>query len=450
MSEFTGQVIELIELFKPFTHDHDLHFRCDNIRALQRPAHPRTTRQALRWDPEAIDWRNYWMDTHFAGLQKWVFPVLDDEFGPKPRSVYTYKDLLELFDATTKLHRHRVALRLLPAHGDEDDREPVVYTYGRVQDMATQGAGSLRERGVAPGDRVMLMSENRPQWGISYFAILTAGATAVPVDEELTHGRGSQPGCASRAPGRSMRLAQGRRARPRRMKAWPCRSATRAPRAAPAPWRRSPAPVLIDALGRQIAAAGLEGVQVVALRRAPGRARRGSAAPCCRRRKGDAVASLIFTSGTTGHAQGRDADAQEPHVDGRQAVVACSGSTSTTACSRVLPLHHTFEFSAGFLMPLMHGASITYLEELDADTLSRRLRRAATSPAWSACPRCGSCSSARSTRHVTERGVLSSARSSRSSIPNRSAAREDRRSTSAPASCCSSPCTASSAAACAC
>jgi hypothetical protein len=32
----------------------------------------------------------------------------------------------------------------------------------------------------------MLMSENRPEWGIAYFAILLAGGTAVPLDKELT------------------------------------------------------------------------------------------------------------------------------------------------------------------------------------------------------------------------------------------------------------------------
>jgi long-chain acyl-CoA synthetase len=35
----------------------------------------------------------------------------------------------------------------------------------------------------------------------------------------------------------------------------------------------------------------------------------------------------------------------------------------------VLPLHHTFEFSAGFLMPLLHGAQITYLEEVSPESL---------------------------------------------------------------------------------
>ena len=33
----------------------------------------------------------------------------------------------------------------------------------------------------------------------------------------------------------------------------------------------------------------------------------------------------------------------------------------------VLPLHHTFEFSTGFLTPLSRGAQITYLPELTSD-----------------------------------------------------------------------------------
>jgi long-chain acyl-CoA synthetase len=32
----------------------------------------------------------------------------------------------------------------------------------------------------------------------------------------------------------------------------------------------------------------------------------------------------------------------------------------------VLPMHHTFEFSAGFLTPFSNGTQITYLDELSA------------------------------------------------------------------------------------
>jgi long-chain acyl-CoA synthetase len=40
----------------------------------------------------------------------------------------------------------------------------------------------------------------------------------------------------------------------------------------------------------------------------------------------------------------------------------------------VLPLHHTFEFSTGFLTPLSRGAQITYLPELSGDALARAIK----------------------------------------------------------------------------
>ncbi|MBI1799832.1 MAG: AMP-binding protein, partial [Candidatus Eisenbacteria bacterium] len=37
-------------------------------------------------------------------------------------------------------------------------------------------AAALEAQGVRPGDRVALQSENRPEWGIAYLAILQTGA----------------------------------------------------------------------------------------------------------------------------------------------------------------------------------------------------------------------------------------------------------------------------------
>ncbi len=37
---------------------------------------------------------------------------------------------------------------------------------------------------MKPADRVLLVSHNAPEWGISYFGVLKAGATCVPVDPE--------------------------------------------------------------------------------------------------------------------------------------------------------------------------------------------------------------------------------------------------------------------------
>ncbi|MBV8168174.1 MAG: AMP-binding protein, partial [Alphaproteobacteria bacterium] len=41
-------------------------------------------------------------------------------------------------------------------------------------------AKALAARGIAAGDRVMLVAENRPEWAIADLAIITAGAITVP------------------------------------------------------------------------------------------------------------------------------------------------------------------------------------------------------------------------------------------------------------------------------
>jgi long-chain acyl-CoA synthetase len=85
------------------------------------------------------------------------------------------------------------------------------------------------------------------------------------------------------------------------------------------------------------------------------------------------VASLIFTSGTTGQPKG----VMLSHRNLTSMVSMLSSvfdmSTSDGVLS-VLPLHHTFEFSTGFLTPLSRGAQITYLPELTSDALARAIK----------------------------------------------------------------------------
>ncbi len=55
------------------------------------------------------------------------------------------------------------------------------WTYHEVYRSACQLALTLREMGIKRGDRIALLSESNPYWGISYFAGVIAGAVMVPI-----------------------------------------------------------------------------------------------------------------------------------------------------------------------------------------------------------------------------------------------------------------------------
>jgi long-chain acyl-CoA synthetase len=316
----------LFELFMPFLWENRYVFRCAAIRELYERLEP-ADRARIPWDPEALDWRTYWLDVHIRGLETWVFPSLDAELKRKatPRA---HRDLLELLAASAENHGRRVALRMT---GERKE----TLTYGELWRHAERVGLFLAAAGVRTGDRVLLASENRPEWAAAYFGILRSGGVAVPVDAQLSP---EEMANVARAAGIGVALVseqvQGR----------------------------------VPDLAARLAAAGTEARVALlheALAGGPPATLRRAAAP-------DDVASLIFTSGTTGRPKG----VMLTHRNFASLVARLAGVFDLgpgDGLLSVLPLHHTFEFTCGLLVPLSRGAEIEYLDEVTADRIGDAL-----------------------------------------------------------------------------
>lgn len=59
------------------------------------------------------------------------------------------------------------------------------YDYSQVWSLVQNAASLLVEMGVKPGDKVVLNGKNSIQWGVAYLAINYMGAVIVPIDNQL-------------------------------------------------------------------------------------------------------------------------------------------------------------------------------------------------------------------------------------------------------------------------
>ena len=68
-----------------------------------------------------------------------------------------------------------------PAQWTRRDGEYVPITYEMLSRRIKHIASGLMQSGVKPGDRVAIMMENRPEWAVIDYAILSIGAVTVPL-----------------------------------------------------------------------------------------------------------------------------------------------------------------------------------------------------------------------------------------------------------------------------
>nr|MBP7473732.1 AMP-binding protein [Pyrinomonadaceae bacterium] len=333
--ETTQATMDAFAMFKPFMIDNEYLYRSDNVRALQSVIKEKE-KELLPWYPERLDWYDYWLNVHFPGMRKWVLPTLEEELKGVEKRSYTYKDLLDLFDTSVKRFPTRVAMRI------ERDGRKEQYTYEDVNELTLRAAGFFAKNGIANGSRVILFSNNMPEWGMTYFGILKSGATAIPidpastVDEIVAFARAGEASAIVVSP----KLAG-----------------------------ENPE------IGKALKEAGLEVAvwtfdAVFEMKSETEEAKRNALLPA--KIHSNAIASLIFTSGTTGTPKAVMLS-HKNFVNMISMLSSVLDMDITDGVLSVLPMHHTFEFSAGFLTPFSNGTQITYLNELTAEDLARTI-----------------------------------------------------------------------------
>ena len=205
----------------------------------------------------------------------------------------------------------------------------------------------LRALGVGKGDKVAILSENRPEWAFADLATLCAGAADAPIYPTLTAAPGALHPRRLGVEGR-LRLERG-----------PGGQGRRGARPAPAPPARRPLrprPRPRHALARRAAGEGAGGAR----RRA---ATRCAAAPPSVTT--DDLATLIYTSGTTGDPKGVMLTHGNlvHNVLAAEKVFPMVDHEWTALC--FLPLCHIFERTAGHNFMLHAGVTIAYAESVE-------------------------------------------------------------------------------------
>jgi long-chain acyl-CoA synthetase len=210
-------------------------------------------------------------------------------------------------------------------------------TFGQVWSSVRLAAQGMIASGLAPNRRVALIGENGPEWAIGYLSVVSAGCVVVPLDtqlglSELRHVLVQSRASAVFATERYLDdLLEATDTHP---------------------------DVRVYSLG-----AGREGVPAFEQFVASGT---GGSLPAV---APDDTAALLFTSGTTGTSRGVVLSHRNIMSDVDGMCEAFPELSSDDVFLSVLPMHHVYEASAGFLKPLTLGITVAFARSLKSREL---------------------------------------------------------------------------------
>jgi long-chain acyl-CoA synthetase len=243
-------------------------------------------------------------------------------------------NLFERFESVATAQPDRLALQIKEGAGYRR------LSYRDVVSQARVLAAALIRAGLAPDDRVALLSENRPEWAVAYFAVMAAGGTAVPLDVQL----------ADAEVANVLRHAE-------------CRMAVASTKqAARLLALKDPGSPLARVVDLDATSDGERTLAFQAVIQNP-----LGASPTLPPIDSDALASILYTSGTTGTPKGVMLSHANflANVDSVMRFRLINAEDNLLS---VLPLHHAFPFTVQLIL-LLSGARITFPPSLKGPDL---------------------------------------------------------------------------------
>lgn len=212
------------------------------------------------------------------------------------------------------------------------------FTYAEVKDNSLKLGALLIKEGFKKGEAVALILENCPEWAMIYLGIMRAGLICVPLDQQLSREEIRNLASDSEA------------------KAIFCSKELFSGKIKEACSGFSIKVFILEEFWPGLNAISAEGILWPGVSSAD-------------------IASLIYTSGTTGKPKGvllSQGNFCSNFLSLKKANIAKESDNFLT----ILPLYHSYAFTASLLLPLLTGATITFTFSLNARDLTAVIKDA--------------------------------------------------------------------------
>lgn len=373
-------LLHYIRIYAPYTRT-NFEFETEKTQGLYDALSP-TEQQRFNFDVSRIHWKRYFQEIHIPGIKRHVLKIEDstaedteasssakqekassqdesEESATAPEWIVP-KTIVDLIKIQAARIPDRIALQMATESGWE------TYTYAETYALSRQVAWQLWKSGLRKDDRVVLVSENQPEWCIAYLAAVQIGIAVVPLDAqtpaheilaiaEFTAAKSilASENVLEKSDAETLLTTKLLRSRDSD------------------PGDGVP-PLMFQNINRNCEIVGVSGgpESKTSTAEIPADFPNVEVSP-------DTVASIIFTMGTTVEAKG----AMLTHggfISNVQAVAQALPPTDTERILSVLPLYHALSFSCSLLMALYSGTTATYVNALRPTTLLKTMREAKT------------------------------------------------------------------------